>query len=96
MLFTAGRTPTTESGLKGSRSSAIHWAQESFDQGSMVREWVKWDYELRPGVDLEGVVDRALALAGSWADHYGAAAMYLRLKGLLPPTAQKKPEENRK
>ena len=38
----------------------------------------------------------ALALAGSWADHYGAAAMYLRLKGLLPPTAQKKPEENKK
>lgn len=30
-----------------------------------------------------------LALAGSWADHYGAAAMYLRLNGLLPPTAKK-------
>ena len=38
----------------------------------------------------------ALALAGSWADHYGAAAMYLRLNALLPPTAQKKPEENEK
>ncbi len=38
----------------------------------------------------------ALALAGSWADHYGAAAMYLRLNGLLPPTAQKKPEEKKK
>jgi hypothetical protein len=38
----------------------------------------------------------ALALAGSWADHYGAAAMYLRLNGLLPPTAQKKPEEHKK
>ena len=38
----------------------------------------------------------ALALAGSWADHYGAAAMYLRLNGLLPPTAQKKPEEQKK
>jgi uncharacterized damage-inducible protein DinB len=38
----------------------------------------------------------ALALAGSWADHYGAAAMYLRLNGLLPPSAQKKPEENKK
>lgn len=38
----------------------------------------------------------ALALSGSWADHYGAAAMYLRLNGLLPPTAQKKPEENQK
>src|SRR6185369_6666818 len=38
----------------------------------------------------------ALALAGSWSDHYGAAAMYLRLNGLLPPTAQKKPEEKKK
>ena len=37
-----------------------------------------------------------LALASSWADHYGAAAMYLRLNGLLPPTAQKKPEETKK
>jgi len=30
-----------------------------------------------------------MGLAASWADHYGAAAMYLRLKGLLPPTAKK-------
>jgi uncharacterized damage-inducible protein DinB len=29
-------------------------------------------------------------LAGGWSDHYGAAAMYLRLNGLLPPTAQPK------
>jgi acetolactate synthase-1/2/3 large subunit len=40
MLFSAGRTPITEEGLKGSRNGGIHWAQESFDQGSMVREWV--------------------------------------------------------
>jgi acetolactate synthase-1/2/3 large subunit len=65
MLFSAGRTPLTETGLKGSRNGGIHWAQESRDQGSMVREWVKWDYELRPGVDLEGVVDRALAITQS-------------------------------
>lgn len=30
-----------------------------------------------------------LSLASSWADHYGMAAMYLRLNGLLPPTAKK-------
>ncbi|MBV9180561.1 MAG: DinB family protein [Acidobacteria bacterium] len=30
-----------------------------------------------------------VALASSWADHYGAAAMYLRLNGLVPPTAKK-------
>jgi hypothetical protein len=33
-----------------------------------------------------------IALTSGWADHYGAAAMYLRLNGLLPPTAQKKAE----
>ncbi len=63
MLFSAGRTPLTEGSAKGSRDGGIHWAQESFDQGSMVREWVKWDYELRHGADLEGVVDRALAIS---------------------------------
>jgi len=31
-----------------------------------------------------------VAFAGSCADHYGAAAMYLRLNGLLPPTAKPK------
>ena len=27
-------------------------------------------------------------LSGSWADHYSAQSMYLRLNGLLPPTAE--------
>jgi acetolactate synthase-1/2/3 large subunit len=36
-----------------------------FDQAGMVRELVKWDYELRNGEQLETVVDRALAVAAS-------------------------------
>jgi hypothetical protein len=32
----------------------------------------------------------ALILSGGWADHYAAAAMYLRLNGILPPSAQPK------
>jgi len=32
----------------------------------------------------------ALFLAGSWADHYAAAAQDLRLNGILPPSAQPK------
>jgi DinB superfamily len=32
----------------------------------------------------------ALSLASGWADHYGAAAMYLRLNNILPPSAQPK------
>jgi len=31
----------------------------------------------------------SLGLSGAWADHYAEAAMYLRLNGVLPPTAKK-------
>jgi uncharacterized damage-inducible protein DinB len=31
----------------------------------------------------------SLILAGAWEDHYAQAAMYLRLNGVLPPTAHK-------
>jgi hypothetical protein len=31
----------------------------------------------------------ALGIASNWADHYAEASMYLRLNGLLPPTAKK-------
>ncbi len=63
ILFTAGRTPITESGLEGSRNLHIHWTQEMYDQAGMVREVVKWDYELRNAAQLETVVDRALNIA---------------------------------
>ena len=31
----------------------------------------------------------SMVLASSWADHYAEAAMYLRLNGILPPSAKK-------
>lgn len=34
-----------------------------------------------------------MGLSSSWADHYGMAAMYLRLNGILPPSAQ--PQEKK-
>src|SRR5438309_6719710 len=77
MLFTAGRNPITEAGLRGSRERQIHWAQESFDQGAIVREFVKWDYELRNFAQLETVVDRALAI--TQAEPQGP--VYLTLPG---------------
>jgi acetolactate synthase-1/2/3 large subunit len=63
IIFTAVRTPLTEKGLQGSRNIHIHWAQESFDQGGIAREWTKWDYELRNIDQLETVVDRELSMA---------------------------------
>src|SRR2546423_12068073 len=35
----AGRTPITETGHIASRNRSIHWGQEAFDQGGMVREF---------------------------------------------------------
>ncbi len=65
ILFAAGRTPINEDGAPGSRSIYIHWAQEMFDQAGMVRELVKWEYELRNLEQLETVVDRAFSVAMS-------------------------------
>src|SRR6266571_5630955 len=65
ILLTAGRSPLTETGLLGARDGYIHWAQEMYDQAGMLREIVKWDYELRNAEQLTTVVDRALAIAAT-------------------------------
>jgi thiamine pyrophosphate-dependent acetolactate synthase large subunit-like protein len=63
LFLVAGRTPITEGELRGGKSQNIHWRQESRDQGALVREFVKWDYELRAGQPVDSVVDRALDIA---------------------------------
>lgn len=63
ILFASGRTPITEQGRLGSRNLPIHWGQEMFDQGGMLREFVKWDNELRAPEQVVDVVDRALAIS---------------------------------
>ncbi|MGA7011136.1 MAG: thiamine pyrophosphate-requiring protein [Pseudolabrys sp.] len=63
LILAAGRTPITEKGSFGSRSRPIHWAQEMFDQAGMVRELVKWDYELRVPGQIGDVVARGVEVA---------------------------------
>jgi acetolactate synthase I/II/III large subunit len=63
LLLMAGRSPIMEKGTFGARSRPIHWAQEMFDQAGMVREFVKWDYELRNPIQAGAVVARALEVA---------------------------------
>ena len=52
------------------------------------------DSHLAEPIDMYGKqaprVFAYFALTNDWADHYSSAAMYLRLNGLLPPTAQGK------
>ncbi len=63
LLLTSGRTPITEHGPSGTRDAHIHWAQEMFDQAGMLREFVKWDYELRRPDQIGDVVARAMEIA---------------------------------
>ena len=65
LFLLAGRTPITEGEVRGGKSQNIHWRQESRDQGGIVREFVKWDYELRTNQNLPAVVARAYKIAMS-------------------------------
>lgn len=60
VLLMAGRSPHTLHGeLPGSRDTYVHFVQEPFDQASLVRPYVKWEYTLPTGV----VTKEALRLA---------------------------------
>lgn len=60
-----------------------HAALEKADDSTMNQD-IKW-FDGKPRARTWAFV----ALASSWADHYGMAAMYLRLNGLVPPSAKK-------
>ena len=62
VMVCAGRTPLFQDGPAGARSIGIHWVQEMRDQGSLVREFTRWDYELRDGHEMLEVIDRAFAV----------------------------------
>jgi len=86
ILFSAGRTPITEEGNPASRNRYIHWGQEYFDQAGMLREFVKWDYELRRPEQLEPVVDRAITMA--MAEPKGPVYLVLPREILAAPMRQ--------
>jgi acetolactate synthase I/II/III large subunit len=85
LIVTAGRTPILESGAVGSRNSPVHWAQEMFDQGGLLRELVKWDYELRLPAQVDDIVERAVALAA--AEPAGPVYLSLPREVLAQPAA---------
>src|SRR5215467_7305372 len=93
LLLLAGRSPIMESDAFGARSRPIHWAQEMFDQAGMVREFVKWDYELRNPAQAGLVVARALEAA--MAEPRGPVYLTLPREPLSAPACPDKPTEPR-
>ena len=64
VMICAGRTPYTADGReRGARDTYIHWLQEQFDQHGIVRNFVKWDYEVRRGDQIGEAVSRAFQIA---------------------------------
>src|SRR5262245_35837969 len=66
VLICAGRTPyTTDPRQRGTRDTYTHWLQEQFDQHGIVRNFVKWEYELRRADQMGEVVARGFQIAAS-------------------------------
>ena len=66
VLIAAGRSPyTTDARQRGTRDTHIHWLQEQFDQHGIVRNFVKWDYELRRPDQVSEAVARGFQIASS-------------------------------
>ncbi|MBP1357643.1 MAG: thiamine pyrophosphate-requiring protein [Sulfolobus sp.] len=63
LIVLAGRSPYTEVGSPASRNLRIHWTQEARDQNSIVRQWVKYDFEIRRVDQIPEVLARAYQLA---------------------------------
>jgi acetolactate synthase-1/2/3 large subunit len=62
----AGASPFTQAGeLKGSRNEFIQWIQDVHDQRGIVRGYMRYDNEIRTGVNVKQLVNRALQFAYS-------------------------------
>jgi acetolactate synthase I/II/III large subunit len=60
VLLMAGRAPyTTRGELLGTRDTYVHFVQEPFDQTSLVRPYIKWEYNLPSGVVAKEALRRA-------------------------------------
>lgn len=82
MLICAGRAPVrVDYQGRGARASYIHWIQEQLDQHGIVRNYTKWDYELREAADPNQIVQRALQIAAS--EPPGPVYMTLPVESLL-------------
>jgi acetolactate synthase-1/2/3 large subunit len=66
VILIAGKAPFTIRGeLVGSRDTYVHFVQDPFDQNSVVRPYVKWDYNLPHGVITKEVLRRAHSVSQS-------------------------------
>jgi acetolactate synthase I/II/III large subunit len=66
VLLMAGKAPyTSHDELVGTRDTHVHFVQEPFDQGSLVRPYMKWEWTLPSGVVVKEALQRAYSIMQS-------------------------------
>jgi acetolactate synthase-1/2/3 large subunit len=66
VLLMAGKAPyTSHNELVGTRDTHVHWVQEPFDQASLVRPYLKWEWTLPSGVVVKEALRRAHSIMQS-------------------------------
>jgi acetolactate synthase I/II/III large subunit len=66
VLLMAGKAPyTSHNELVGTRDTYVHWVQEPFDQASLVRPYLKWEWTLPSGLIVKEVLQRASSIMQS-------------------------------
>ncbi|KAK4118149.1 thiamine diphosphate-binding protein [Parathielavia appendiculata] len=66
VLVFAGLSPITQEGeLRGSRTEFIHWIQDVPDQKQILAQYCRYAAELKTGVNVKQMVNRALQFARS-------------------------------
>jgi acetolactate synthase I/II/III large subunit len=62
----AGMSPVSQEGeARGSRNEFIHWLQDVHDQRGIVRQYMKYDNEIRSAHNVKQIVHRSLQIARS-------------------------------
>ncbi|HXP55761.1 MAG TPA: thiamine pyrophosphate-binding protein, partial [Streptosporangiaceae bacterium] len=65
LIFAGGAPFTIEGELPGSRNEFIHWVQDVHDQRGILRNYVKYDNEIRTGRNVKQLVHRALQISAT-------------------------------
>jgi acetolactate synthase I/II/III large subunit len=84
VFLMAGKAPYTIHGeLPGSRDNYVHFVQDPYDMGSLVRPYVKWEYTLPSGVVAKEALRRGHTMMQS--DPAGPVFMMLPRETLAKP-----------
>ncbi len=86
LVLCAGKTPADVEGrARGGRSLPVHWLQDRADQASIVRDYVKWSYDITRPENLVHAVQRSFQLAAD--DPPGPVYLTLLREALMQPAS---------